>query len=61
MFYNGNLISSGRDDSTYLIDNIIFASGNNFYDFDIDEFRVSDIVRYDHEENFNPTTKPFGI
>jgi alpha-tubulin suppressor-like RCC1 family protein len=61
MFYNGNLISSGRDDSAYLIDNIIFASGNNFYDFDIDEFRVSDIVRYDHEENFNPTTKPFGI
>ncbi len=61
IFYNGNLISSGRDDSAYLINNIMFASGNNFYDFDIDEFRISNIARYDHTQNFNPTVKPFGI
>lgn len=61
IFYNGNLISSGRDDTNLAIDNIILGSGNGFYDFDIDEFRISDIVRYDHEQNFNPTTKPFGV
>lgn len=60
IFYNGNLISSGRDDTVFAIDNILIGSGQNFYDFDIDEFRISNIVRYDHEENFNPTTKPFG-
>lgn len=61
VFYNGLLISSGRDDSNLAIDNILIGSGNNFYDFDIDEFRISNIVRYPHQQNFNPTTKPFGV
>lgn len=62
LFYNGLLIDSGRDVTEYDINNILLGSGmDSFYDFDIDEFRITSGVRYDHEQSFNPTTKPFGI
>lgn len=60
LFFNGSAIASVRDETgSYNIDNVVIGSGTSFYDFDIDELRVSRISQY--ENNFTVTTKPFGI
>jgi len=59
LYIDGNVVASGRDSSSYVIDSVLLGSGQYFHDFEIDELRLSSGIRYDN--NFTPTTKPFGI
>jgi alpha-tubulin suppressor-like RCC1 family protein len=60
LFFNGNSVASVRDETgSYDVTQVLLGSGTSFYDFDVDELRVSEISRY--ENNFTVTTKPFGI
>jgi alpha-tubulin suppressor-like RCC1 family protein len=59
LFIDGLPVASGRDAKAYDVQSVMLGSGVSFYDFDIDELRISSGVLY--SSAFTPTTKPFGI
>jgi len=58
-FLNGVNLGFARDEGVYSINQVILGSGTGTEDFNIDEIRLSNIARY--EEDFTPSTKPFGL